>query len=162
MEETQPINIGSGQDLSAIANHPKKVSFDATEETTDIDDVAQTSNTASKLSLQNYDDPEMRQKHKRLIKMLRGYANSSFGKRGVLSEYEFDIDSLRALSVEALENLLEDVKFSVGMSNSATFSVDMFKMGFYGIETAITASGMADLTGFTHAMLTMPNMNDYL
>ena len=96
MKETQPINIGSRQDLSALANQPKKVSFEAppAEEISNINNDADTYVALAGASPQTNDDPEMRQKHKRLVKILRGYANSSFGKRGVLSEYDLEIDSL--------------------------------------------------------------------
>ena len=58
MEETQSINIGSGQDLSAIANQQKKVSFDSPANniempTINIDDADPL------IQPQNYDNPEM-------------------------------------------------------------------------------------------------------
>lgn len=58
--------------------------------------------------------------------------------------------------------MLEDVKFCVGMSNSTSFSTDMFKYALFGLETGVTGSGVADLTGFTASMLTTPHMDDYL
>jgi len=133
MEEIQQINIGTGQDLSAIANQPTKVNFETINNTfnpkpTFDDDGGPTIDAPADTFLpMNYEDPEMRKQHKQLVKKLWGYANSTLAKWGILSEYELSADILQTQTIEALENLLEDVKYVVGMSNSATFSVDMFK-----------------------------------
>ena len=64
MEETQQVNIGTGQDLSGIANQTSNVNFDVPTKTDDdnFNDNINYNNYSDKTTPQqmNYDDSEMR------------------------------------------------------------------------------------------------------
>ena len=162
-EETKSVNISNGVDMSSIGTG-KSVQFAADNVADDDVDNFDTSKlnddippTTSQIT---YTNIEEKKRHRSLIKVLRGNSASTFAKRGILSE--FDFTALNTRLIDELDTMLEDVKLAVDMHNSQSFSVDMFKMGIFGIEKAITSAGIADLTGFTLVMLTTPNMNDYL
>ena len=161
-EETKSINISNGVDMTSIGV-AKSIQFAESEDNVADDEVNFNTSKLSDVPTHSapvYTDIDEKKHHRSLIKVLRGYNASTFAKRGILSEFEFN--ALNTHSIDELETMLEDVKLAVSMHNSQSFSVDMFKMGIFGIEKAVTSAGIADLTGFTLAMLTTPNMNDYL
>lgn len=107
-----------------------------------------------------YDDKNDKYIHRSLIMQLRNYQNSSFGRSGVLAEYDFT--KLEYKTIEELQLMLEDVKFSVSASSGTMFTSQMFSQVLYGFEKSVTRSGLLDLTGITQNVLLTPNIDKYI